>query len=236
MPRRAEVARGHFRMARHKNEKHISRRTFLRGMRWAPVLFVPAPMRGFPFAGKFAAPPRAIPSFPFADYRLTPHYPAKSPLDDILRLVAPGSDEFVSEKYAFEIARLFENWSQALRAKPPGVLVLAPFLDASLEATPLAQVQNAALRSGGGIEVLRRRFNANPVTGRDLFLGEVEKYLGAFDRIETAQFELVSTKEVASSPVTVDAEIRYDIVGTRNDRAREERIGQWSTKWTRNSS
>src|ERR1700736_1632814 len=105
MPRRAALARRQFRMAHHKDEKNISRRALLRGMRWAPMLFVPAPMRALPFGAKFTAPPRAISSFPFADLRLTPHYPAKSPLDDVLRLVAPGSDEFVGEKYAFEIAQ-----------------------------------------------------------------------------------------------------------------------------------
>src|ERR1700757_2528387 len=108
-------------MACLKDEKHISRRTFLRGMRWAPTLFLPAPMRAFPFGAKFAAPPRALNSFPFADYRLTPHYPTKSPLDDMLRLVAPGSDEFVTEKYAFEIGRLLDEWGQTLKTSPPAL-------------------------------------------------------------------------------------------------------------------
>ena len=223
-------------MARHKDEKHISRRTFLQGMRWAPVLFVPAPMRAFPFGAKFAAPPRAIPSFPFADYRLTPHYPAKSPLDDVLRLVAPGSDEFITEKYAFEIARLLDGWSQALKAAPPAVGVLAQVIETSLEATPLAQSQEATLRSGGGIEVIRRRFAANFATGREQFLEEMKDYLTSFARIETAEFEIVSIKEIASSPLSVEAEIRYDLAGTRTDNAREARIGNWSMRWTRNDS
>src|SRR5260370_11583754 len=164
-------------MARNKNGNHISRRNFLRGMRWAPVLFVPAPMRALPFGCKFAAPPRAIPSFPFADFRLTPHYPAKSPLDDVLRLVAPGADEFITEKYAFEIARLLNDWSQALKAPPPALSALANFLDASLEGTPLASSQENSVRTGGGIEVTRRRFTANPTKGRDLFLNELKNYL-----------------------------------------------------------
>jgi Flp pilus assembly protein TadD/peroxiredoxin len=205
-------------------------------MRWAPVLFVPAPMRAFPFGAKFAAPPRALPSFPFADYRLTPHYPAKSPLDDVLRLVAPGSDEFVTEKYAFEIARLLDGWSEALKTAPPALGVLAQFIDASLEATPLAQSQEISLRSGGGIEVMRRRFTANAAAGRERFLEGIKNYLALFARIETAEFEIVSIKEIASSPLTVEAEIRYDLAGTRTDDAREERIGNWSTRWTRNDS
>jgi tetratricopeptide (TPR) repeat protein len=223
-------------MARHKNEKYISRRAFLQGMRWAPILFVPAPMRALSFGSKLVAPPRAIPSFPFADFRLTPHYPAKSPLDDVLRLVAPGADDFVTEKYAFEIARLLNDWSLALKAAPPALDVLASFLDASLEATPLASNQESSVRAGSGIDVIRRRFAANPVTSRERFLSEMKAYLASFARVETAEFEIVGIKEVANSPLTVQTEIRYSFVGTRADGTREERIGNWSIRWTRADS
>ena len=94
--------------------------------------------------------------------RLTPRYPAKSPLDDVLRLVVPGSDEFVTEKYAFEIGRLLNDWSQALKAGPPALQVLATFLDPSLQATPLGSIQESKVRSGGGIEVTRAALYSEP--------------------------------------------------------------------------
>ncbi len=146
MPRRA-IPRGHLRMARYKDERHISRRTFLREMRWAPVLFVPAPMRALPFGAKGASPPRGIPSFSLYDFRLTPHYPAKSPLEDVLRLVAPGTDEFVTEKYAFEIARLLNDWGQALKAVPPALSALAKFLDGSAPLQSFSTLRLKGLRS-----------------------------------------------------------------------------------------
>jgi Flp pilus assembly protein TadD/peroxiredoxin len=223
-------------MAHYKDEKHISRRTFLRGMRWAPVLFVPAPVQTLPFGVKLAAPPRAISPFPFADYRFTPRYPAKSPLEDVLRLVAPGADEFVTEKYAFEIGRLLHEWSQALKATPLALNLLAVSLDASLDATPLGSVQESSVRSGGGIEVTRRRFNASSAKGRERFLDEMQKDLSSFAHVETAEFEITGIKEIASSPLSVQTEIRYSLVGTRSDHAREERIGNWSMQWTRDSS
>src|SRR5260370_19424032 len=223
-------------MARNKNGNHISRRTFRRGMRWAPVLFVPAPMRVLRFGCQFAAPPRAIPSLPFADFRLTPHYPAKSPLEDVLRLVVPGADEFVSEKDAFELARTLIDWSQGLKAAPPAIDVFASFLDASLEATPLASSQESSVRAGSGIDVIRRRFPANPAAGRERFLSEVKNYLASFARVETAEFEIVGIKEVGSSPLAVQSDTRYSFVGTRADGTREERIGNWSTRWSRAES
>jgi len=83
-----------FRMSRPKNETYLfSRRTLLKGMGLAPLLLRPAPFYGAPFL--FGSPtvfPNQNSAFPFSDIRLTPHYPAKSPLEDVLRLVAPEAD------------------------------------------------------------------------------------------------------------------------------------------------
>ncbi len=110
-------------MARRKDEDHaFSRRTFLKQMRWAPVLFLPAPLYTSAFRPLLAETPGdRKPVFDFADFRVTPHYPAKSPLDDVLRKVIPGTDEYVTEKYAFEIMRLLDEWSRALKEAPPAL-------------------------------------------------------------------------------------------------------------------
>src|SRR6267143_2379603 len=225
-------------MTRHKDEDHIfSRRTFVRRMRWAPLLFLPAPLHASPF-------PSILPettgdgtsTFPFADFRLTPHYPAKSPLDDVLRLVAPGADGYVTEKYAFEIIRRLNEWSQGLKATPPALAILAKFLDASVEAIPLVPTQENTVRSGNGIEVIRRQFSTNVVAGRERFLREIKTYLTPMARVETAEFEIVGIEETAGSPPKVHIDIRYDIVGLRTDNGREERIGHWLTLWTRDES
>ena len=205
-------------------------------MRCAPVLFVPAPLRSLPLGAKLAAPPRAIPFFPFADPRLSPHYPVKSPLDEVLRLVAPGADEFVTEKYASEIARLLNGWGQALKTAPPALSELANFLNSSVEATLIAASEESSVRSGGGIEVTRRRFAANTTKNRERFLDEMKKYLAPFVHMQTAEFEITGVKEITDSPLTVQAEIRYDLAGSRADGAREERVGNWSTRWTRADS
>jgi Flp pilus assembly protein TadD/peroxiredoxin len=225
-------------MARHKDEEHaLSRRTFLRRMRWAPVLFLPAPMHASAFRPVLAETAGdRNPSFHFADFRVTPHYPAKSPLDDVLRKVVPGADEYVTEKYAFEIMRLLDEWSQGLKGGAPALGVLAKFLDASVEANSLVPIQESAVRSGDGIEVFRRRFATNAVAGRERFLHEIKNYLASMSRVETAEFEIVGIEEIASSSPMVRIDIRYDLVGTRADMWREERVGHWLTHWARNES
>ena len=68
------------------------------------MLFCPAPFLASSFRFEPSENLLRDPSdLSFADIRLTPHYPSKSPLEDVLRLVAPGSDEYVTERYAFEI-------------------------------------------------------------------------------------------------------------------------------------
>jgi Flp pilus assembly protein TadD/peroxiredoxin len=230
-------------MAGPENEKHIarrdrqginaSRRRFLRGMRWAPVLFLPAPLQASAFRPAIGGPHgESAPAFALADVRLTPHYPAKTPLDDVLRQVLPGGDEYFTEKDALEIGRLLNEWGRGLKARPPATGVLAKFLDASIEATALRPAQEVKVRSASGLEVFRRRFATTLASGRERFLGEIKTYLASMSEIETAEFEIVGIAETANSPQSVRMRVRYDLVGTSPKR-REERIGHWWMQWSR---
>ena len=215
-----------------------SRRIFLKQMRWAPVLFVPAPLKNPLFRSRleegFAA--SQLSQLPVADIQFTPHYPAKSPLDAVLRLAAPGTDEYVIEGYASEITARLEEWSQHLKSELPATATLTKLLNRSIQSTPLTSFRESPLRSGGGIEVLRREFTTGLLPGLDRFLEEVKSYLAPLKGLETADFEIYECTLVSDSPVTVEASIRYDFVGTRSDRGREQRIGFWRTQWSRNQS
>ncbi len=206
-------------------------------MQWAPVLFLPAPMRALAFGPALAqAQADRNAAIPFAEVRLTPHYPAKSPLDDVLRQVVPGGDEYITEKYAFEIMKLLAEWGQSLKAMPPGAAVLAKLLDPAIQATSLIPAQETSLRSGYGIDTLRRRFAAEVASGRERFLHEVKTYLSPMSRVETAEFEIVGIEEMAGSLPAVQIDIRYDFVGTQTGTGREERVGHWRTQWSRDAS
>jgi Flp pilus assembly protein TadD/peroxiredoxin len=206
-------------------------------MRWAPALFLPAPIYASRLPSQFFRfACSGDPAFPLNDSRLTPHYPAQSPLDEVLRLVAPGSDEYVTEKYAFEIERLLEKWSRGLRAAAPALDLVAKLLDSSVLATPLASIHEKTLRSVNGIEVFRRQFAASLAPGRDRFLGEIKAYFEKFSPLQTAEFEIVHVAELAEAPLRVGADIRYDFVATMAHGGREERIGTWRTQWSRDLS
>src|SRR4051812_2501624 len=160
------------------NRKHDqSRRAFLKQLSWAHVMLLPAPVHN-PLLGLTGKRIHAahVPHFPFADVRFTPHYPEKSALDDLLRLAAPGSDEYVVEGYASHLIELLADWSQALRADPPGLIALQKFVSGSMQSTPLTNSRDTRLRSGP-IEVLRRQFPSGSVVGREKFLQELKQYL-----------------------------------------------------------
>ena len=123
-------------MAGQKNTGHIlSRRKFLQGMRWAPVVFLPAKIGALPFSTVSSRGCVDQKSFPvFSDVRVTPHYPAKPPRDDLLAYVIPGRDGYLNEKYAAELVRLLGEWSGALKLALPGTSVLARVIAESINA------------------------------------------------------------------------------------------------------
>ncbi len=220
-------------MSRHKNQNQsFSRRAILKNMGLAPLLLRPAPFYGY---SSLFGPNRNF-DIPFSDGRLTPRYPVKSPLEDLLRLVAPGSDEYVTEKYAFEIESLLREWSQTLKRSIRDLSALADSLDPSIEGTPFVPVKETTLRTGAGIDVVRRQFGANVIAGREQFLRQIHAYLAQLSRVETAEFEIVAIEEIADTPLAVRLDIRYDIVAARNDERREERVGYWRTEWSRDQS
>ena len=203
-------------------------------MRWAPLLFLPAPLQArAPRSLPEQTPGAPHPSLDFAELRVRPHYPANSPLDEVLGKVTPGTDAFVTEKYAWEILRLLEEWSRELRDWPRAFRVFWKFLDPSLEACSLVPSEQINLRSGDGIDVFRNRFPTGVAPGRERFLQEMERYLASMPRLDTAELEITGIEEMAGSSPLLRVEIRYDLVGGGTDATREQRVGQWLTHWSR---
>jgi len=222
---------------RSKQSQFSSRRTFLKTMGLAPLLLRPAPFYGFPFPGQFPKGVLAIDNgYAYADIRLIPHYPAESPLEDVFRRIDPGSDEYITEKYAYEIEMILSRWSQALRTSIRDLSIVAKSLDSAIEFNALDTASETVLRSGYGIEAARRRLEEKTFRGAEQFLHQIQMWLGHLSRIETAEFQVTSIEQTASPPLTIRLDIRYDLVGTRTDEQRVERVGRWRTEWSRDQS
>ena len=114
-------------------------------------------------------------SSPFADFRLTPHYPRASPLDAIFSKVEAGRDEFVTEKYAEEIEESFEEWGKSLRQNPPGIASLGQILLPIFRAASFRALKSIPLRGSGALQVFRNQFASELSVGRDAFIEEVSE-------------------------------------------------------------
>jgi tetratricopeptide (TPR) repeat protein len=234
------------RMSRQKVENRVlSRRSLLKTIGLAPLVFRCAPLHGSSilgssFVGSSFLTGSSSSGFPLSDVRLIPHYPARSPLEDVLRLVAPGSDEYATEKYAFEIGVLLKQWGRTLKASAGDFSALVELLSPSIEGASLVPEVELRLRSGYGIDCKKRHFGSKVIAGRERFMEQVRAWLGPVSRVETAEFEITNIEEVTSAPVTVRpavrVDIRYDLVFDRSDEQREERVGLWRTEWLREES
>ena len=217
-------------MGYHKKQKHrISRRSFLGGLGWAPLAFLPAPFSSLA-PGRVSVPP--LRSLGFTDSTITPHFPKNPPLEEIFRFVTPGTDQYVTEKYAAEIATILNAWGDALETDPSSVERIGKYFTASLRTRSLGGATEKSVRSASGLSVVRRVFPGASASSRDQFRTELAGYFSSLGKIRTSEMQIVSIEETEKSPLTVRTDVRYDFVGTSLQNAVEERIGYWRMEWT----
>ncbi|MGI4755617.1 MAG: FG-GAP-like repeat-containing protein [Janthinobacterium lividum] len=161
---------------------------------------------------------------------MSPRYPARSPLEDVLRLVAPGTDEYVTEKHAFEIGTVLQRWSLLL--VDGKFEKLQPDLAPSLLATSFIPAKEMKLRSGDSVETLRREFSPDKFAGADRFVQGLRTWIGREAEVLYADLEIVSVREVAQAPLTVHLEIRYSVLTRSKAVHRCQAVGTWSTEWS----
>jgi Flp pilus assembly protein TadD/peroxiredoxin len=213
----------------------ISRRDFVR---WC----------GVPLAAGMTTRPRAdlLRAFPEqpsggcaepwgAEYRLTPHYRAQSPLDEVIRQTQPGHDAYISELYAEEVGAVLAGWSSALRQNPPDLGLIVRTLSPDLRTTPLQPEAEVPLRNDPGLQVWRGRFSPKPTLQGQAFVQELDSFFGSTWRLRTAEFEVASLVVKQESPLVFVAGVRYDLVGSRLKDDCEERMGRWDLEWERES-
>jgi tetratricopeptide (TPR) repeat protein len=216
-----------------KSQADISRRSILKSLSFAPLMLRPAPI--FPFCLP-RQPDYAAGELSMADVRFSPHYTVQSPLSDIFRTVPPGSDEFPLEKFAVEIEALLFQWGKALQKDRKDLAGIAALLLEQIEATDLGSRSQTVIRSGFGVDTLKRTFGTTSKISRDEFVPRLAKWLDPATQIETTEFEIFSIEQTSASPLTVRIDLRYDIVSQVPDNKREERVGTWNMEWFRDGS
>jgi Flp pilus assembly protein TadD/peroxiredoxin len=148
-----------------------------------------------------------------------------------VNLLEPGRDEFVTEKYAFELegvlGNLFDSVSSGQHTQS---LRLLP----ELRATRLDQAAASVLRHSGPGPVLSQRmtFPAAEMMRSGVFEEHLRSYLASLGKIETAETRISGIEVIEKSPLELRTTVNYLLVGTARKDQREQRTGDWEISWT----
>ena len=234
---------GDMALSRPEKKSHsagLRRREFLkRCCQGASAALLPAKLwgRGFPFAQPSVSegPVRG-----HSEFHFHPHYRAQRPLDAILVKTHPGSDEFISEKYADQIAAVLAEWRSILLRSPIDVHSFAGLLDEGFSASSLRTADVRLVRSGPVVEVVQHTFPRQATLGRDAFLREFQSTLDSFSSVLSADFQITSVDGDPSSssqiPSRLQTRVFYEMVGVGRDFYREQRTGFWQLEWQATSA
>jgi Flp pilus assembly protein TadD/peroxiredoxin len=153
----------------------------------------------------------------------------------VLLQAKAGLDEFVTEKYADQIAAILAQWSASLLQSPQNLKAIQAALTTDFAGSPLISAQDRRVRSGPPVEVAQRTFQLQPSLGRDAFLDQLRTDLGTFAEIVTAEFQITTitadSTSPASPPARLETRVRYDLVGSGRGFFREQRVGNWDLHW-----
>ena len=192
----------------------------------------------------FSSPDSAAGNSPGAtvggpQFQLHPHYRSARPLDSSLLQVQTGLDEFVSEKFAEQIAAILAEWSKSLLRSSADVEAFAKTVSADFSGTSLHPVESTILKPrvpGSSLQVWKNKFGAEPTLGRGDFLRDLQTTLGTFSKILTAEFQITRINVADGSASDIQTRIRYEIVGTGTGFHREQRVGYWQIAWQKSSA
>ncbi len=175
-----------------------------------------------------------------SEFHLHPHYRMPAPIDALLLKTRSGSDEFVTEKYADEIAVILAQWSTALLRSPQDSGPIEKVLLATFSGVSLRPVETRIVRPGPAIEVRQSTFaktlKPESSLGRDAFVQELHSTFSNFSMILTAEFQVTSIKTSAGEPLKLETRIRYELVGKGRDCYSEQHVGYWEIVWEHDSS
>ena len=228
-----------------KPHPHIDlrRRDFLvRFCQGAGATLTPRRLWGLAFPDSEVGAKRIAPPADAA-FHLRPHYRSDRPLDATLLKVQAGLDDFITEKYADQVAATLAGWSAALLQSPRELQAVAKNLATDFSGASLLPVEPRVVRSDSILEIRQNKFSGEITLTSDAFIRELQSYLRAFSSIVTAELQITSVDadpnpSPGSSilPSRIDTRVRYEIVGTGADFYREQRVGVWELAWTPSAS
>jgi tetratricopeptide (TPR) repeat protein/peroxiredoxin len=198
----------------------FTRRSFFKvgGMAGA---FVAARYSGLPV---WAQASHAQPCFVHTPSRFAPF------AQHFVDLIEPGHDEFVTEKYAFELEKMLRECGASLIS---GARTLPVRTALQLHATRMAHATATDLRrvGHGPLSSQRMNFPAPETLPGAAFEEQLKRYFATLGKIEIVETCISSIQVVGESPLQLRTRANYSLVGTPGEGRREQRTGEWEITW-----
>ncbi|HEY6292344.1 MAG TPA: tetratricopeptide repeat protein [Terriglobia bacterium] len=208
----------------------MNRRTFLASCASASASLLPPgfecfsfPVRPRPRGLGFVLDPASSPP------RFVPHYPKRLPLEDVLRYLEPGLDEFLGEKYAAQVESVLAAWSAGF--KQSDFSAVAKTLSPEFKGSVWRSHRERVVRQGPPLEVKKVVFTADDWQGPSEFATDFERYLGDGKKIVTAEFKVPRLAVRSEQPLLFETSVRFDLVLQGPGSERAEHIGFWQLDW-----
>lgn len=216
---------------------NLQRRGFLiRCCQGASLFFSPAGLHGEAFPNDFPDEMRSALGHP-SELRLTPHYRSATPLDPVLLKLQPGSDDFISERYATRMEKLLSKWRDRLLQSPSDLQAVEHVLATNFHATPITPSREQTARANADLEIFRRQFPSTGTIGPKEFVRQLRNDLKPFEKLLTVEFQITGielappTGTQQTTPTSVRTRIRYELTGSGTGFHREQRVGEWELAW-----
>jgi tetratricopeptide (TPR) repeat protein len=160
-------------------------------------------------------------------FHLHPHYRAQRPIEATLLKTQAGLDDFVTEKYADQIAAILTDWSFGLRQSPREMQSIRKVLTEDFLGVSF-RLETSRLVRSERLEIHHNKFAAQPALAPEAFVEEFRSSLSPLSQIVTAEFEVTGIQATAGR---LQTRVRYDVVGSGKDFYREQRAGYWDLEW-----
>jgi tetratricopeptide (TPR) repeat protein len=154
-------------------------------------------------------------------------------LEKFISKLDPAADDFVCEQYAAGIQPVLDLWSSSVCNSARNADAVLLHLSESLRACSLVPSKTIPLRTAPPLETERRTFGNLENIGREKFIVEWTAYLAAFASIETFDLQIYGIRVTSDLPLSVDTDIRFNLVGIAHNGSREQRVGAWHLSWSK---
>src|SRR6202042_84552 len=115
--------------------------------------------------------------------------------DATLQNVQAGLDEFITEKYADQIAAILAVWSASMLRSPRETSAIAKVLAAEFAGGSLKPAESRVVRANSALKVRQNKFAGPGTLNGEAFVREWQSMLSAFSEIVAAEFQVTRIEE-----------------------------------------